>query len=137
MHYTICFLGNLGQPGVKTVLKALNTKQYNTMHYIICFLGSLSQPGVKTVLKTYCIVHFIVLFCVRLCCAVSHCIIVYCIAHSTHQSKSPTVSKNRKIRAKVVRLAAQQRYDIYWIGMAVNMISLTLYGKMLLKSEYI
>ena len=75
MHYTICFLGNLGQPGVKTVLKSLNTKQYNTMHYTICFLGNLSQPGVKTVLKAYCIVHCIVLFCVKLCCAVSYCII--------------------------------------------------------------
>ena len=66
MHYTICFLGNLSQPVVKTVLKALNTKQYNTMHYTICFLGNLSWPGVKTVLKAYCIVHFIVLFCVKL-----------------------------------------------------------------------
>ena len=87
---------------MKTVLKALNTKQYSTMHYAICFLGNLSKPRVKTVLKAYCMVHFIVLFCVKLCCAVSYCIILYCIAYSVLQSKSPTVSKNRKIRAKVV-----------------------------------
>ena len=44
----------------------------------------------------------IVLFCAELCCAVPYCVILYCIAYSACQSKSPTVSKNRKIRAKVV-----------------------------------
>ena len=43
----------------------------------------------------------IVLYCVELCCAVSYCIILYCIAYSARQSYSLTVSKNRKIRAKV------------------------------------
>ena len=31
----------------------------------------------------------------------SYCIILYCIVYSARQSKCPTVSKNRKIRAKV------------------------------------
>ena len=31
--------------------KQLNTTQHNTVHYTICFLGNLSQPDVKTVLK--------------------------------------------------------------------------------------
>ena len=32
-----------------------------------------------------------------LCCVVLYCIILYCIAYNEHESKSPTVSKNRKI----------------------------------------
>ena len=28
-----------------------NTAQHNAIHYTICFLGNLSSPGVKTVLK--------------------------------------------------------------------------------------
>ena len=44
----------------------------------------------------------IVLCFVELCCAVLYCIILYCIAYSVCESKSPAVSKNRKIRAKVV-----------------------------------
>ena len=28
-----------------------NTAQHNAKHYTICFLGNLSSPGVKTVLK--------------------------------------------------------------------------------------
>ena len=42
------------------------------------------------------------LYCVGLCCAVLYCIILYCIAYSKRKSKSPAVSKNRKIHTKVV-----------------------------------
>ena len=43
----------------------------------------------------YCVVF------VELCCAALYCIILYCIAYSARKSKSPAVSKNRKIRAKL------------------------------------
>ena len=39
--------------------------------------------------------------CVELWCAVLYCVILYRIAYSVRESKSPAVSKNRKIRAKV------------------------------------
>ena len=66
------------------------TIQYNALYNKLSWEF---KPGVKTVLKAYCIVHFIVLFCVKLCCAVSYCIILYCIAYSARQSKSPQFLK--------------------------------------------
>ena len=42
--------------------------------------------------------------------------ILYCIAYSARQSKSPTVSKNRQIRAKVVSWCLYGRWWLWVMG---------------------
>ena len=63
--------------------------------------------------------HCNILCCVELCfagCAVSYCIILHCMAYSARESKSPAVSKNRKIRTKVVSKVLYGRWRLRVMG---------------------
>ena len=47
-------------------------------------------------------------------CAVLYCTILYCIVYSAHESKSPSVSKNRKIRAKLFLIGFVWEMEAPW-----------------------
>ena len=84
---------------------SLNSQEsilYSALHCIVLCWVLLEQCSRQASLNSQESMLYSALYCIVLCWVVLCCrIVLYCIAYSARQSLSPTVSKNKKIRAKV------------------------------------